>query len=154
MDKKDIKLSSKVTFVYKYIIPTFFYLTSVILICSLFFNFLNIYMTARVILSFSSLVFCLFTIPLIRLHFISYNESHTIIKGFRIRKEVSNKNVVVVKRFMFYFYRVSYKENGIIKKAIFMPHIIAIYKFFGKPKSIKRYELNINRSENDNYHLG
>ena len=152
MDNKDIKLSSNLTFVYKYIITTFVYLTSIVLICSLFFDFdfLNIYMSARVFLSFFSLIFCLTVIPLTRLHFISYNDSYTVIKGYRSKKNVSNNDIVAVKRFMFYFYRVSYKENGIVKKAIFMPHIIAIYKFWSKPKSIKRYELNINSSANRN----
>ena len=151
MDKKDIKLSSNLTFIYKYIITTFFYLTSIVLICSLFFdfNFLNIYMAARVLLSFFSLIFCLTVIPLTRLHFISYNESYTVIKGCRSKKKVSNKDVIVVKRFMFYFYRVFYKENGSVKKAIFMPNIIDVFcKFWSKPKSIKRYELNINSSAN------
>lgn len=153
MDNKDIKLSSNLTFVYKYIITTFVYLTSIVLICSLFFDFdfLNIYMTARVFLSFFSLIFCLTVIPLTRLHFISYNENCTEIKGFRSEKNVSNKDVVVVKRFMFYFYRIFYKENGSVKKAIFMPHIIGVFcNFLGKPKSIKRYELHINSSENRN----
>jgi len=151
MDKKDIKLSSNLTFIYKYIITTFFYLTSIVLICSLFFdfNFLNIYMAARVLLSFFSLIFCLTVIPLTRLHFISYNESYTVIKGCRSKKKVSNKDIVVVKRFMFYFYRVFYKENGSVKKAIFMPNIIDVFcKFWSKPKSIKKYELNINSSAN------
>ncbi len=57
---------------------------------------------------------------------------------------MANKNVLKVKRFMFYFYRVFYNENGNTKKAIFMPHIIGVFlRFWGKPKSIKRYELNI-----------
>lgn len=152
MDNKDIKLSSNLTFVYKYIITTFFYLISIVLICSLFFDFdfLNMHMTARVFLSFFMLIYCLILIPLTRLHFIYYNESHTEIKGCRSKKKVSNRDVIAVKRFMFYFYRVFYKENGILKKAIFMPHIIAIYRFWGKPKSIKKYELNINSSANHN----
>jgi len=152
MDNKDIKLSSNVTFVYKYIITTFLYLISITLICSLFFDFdfLNMHMTARVFFSFFSLIFCLTVIPLTRLHFISYNESYTVIIGCRSKKKVSNKDIVGVKRFMFYFYRVFYKENGTVKKAIFMPHILAIYKFWGKPKSIIKYELNINTSVNRN----
>lgn len=139
-----IKLSSNVTFVYKYIIPAFFFLATIIVICSFFYNFLNIDLFSRIFIAILLFVFCLFMIPLINLHFISYNENLTIIKGFKETKSVSNKDVIKVKRFMFYFYRVFYFENDKVKKSIFMPHTIGVFfRFWGKPKSIKKYELNI-----------
>lgn len=144
MDKKDLKLSSNVTFAYKYIIPAFFMLAFVFFLASIFFNFLNIEMPARIVLSFFSFIFCLFMIPLVKLHFIYYNERYTIIKGTKFIKKIPNKDVIKVRRFLFYFYRLFYKEDGETKNAIFLPHIIGVFlRFWGKPKSIKRYELNL-----------
>jgi hypothetical protein len=81
-------------------------------------------------------------IPLIKLHFIYYNENHTIIKGLRYEKKVFNKNIIKVKRFMFYFYRLFYNEGNEIKKVIFLPHISGVLlRLWGKPKSIKQYEI-------------
>jgi|GEM_PF-5060531 len=144
MDRNDIKLSSNVTFAYKYIIPTFFFLGFIILIASLFVNFLNIELSAKIVLSFFSFIFCLFMIPLIKLDFVSYNENYTMIKGFNYEKKVLNKNVVKVKRFMFYFYKLFYNERGETKKVIFLPHISGVLlRLWGKPKSIKKYETNL-----------
>lgn len=144
MDRNDIKLSSNVTFAYKYIIPAFFFLGFMILITSLFVNFLNIELSAKIVLSFFSFIFCLFMIPLIKLNFVSYNENYTTIKGFNYEKKVLNKNVVKVKRFMFYFYKLFYNEGGETKKVIFLPHISGVLlRLWGKPKSIKQYEINL-----------
>ncbi len=126
MNKKNIKLSSNVTFAYKYILPVFFMLAFIFLLVSVFINFLNVEMPVRIVLSFFAFIFCLFMIPLVKLHFIYYNESDTIIKGTKSDKKILNKDIVEVKRFMFYFYRLFYKEDGEIKKAIFLPHIYTI----------------------------
>ena len=144
MDKKNIKLSSNVSFVYKYLIPAMFFSIFLFLFISIFVDVINVKMPVRVVLCFFSSIFCLLMIPLIRLHFIYYNENHTIIKGLHYEKKVFNKNVIKVKRFMFYFYRLFYKDNegGEIKKVIFLPHISGVLlRLWGKPKSIKQYEI-------------
>lgn len=141
MKIKNNKLSSNVTFVYKYMIPLFFLVCFLILFTSLFVNGLNIELPARIVLCFFAFLFCLFMIPLIKLQFISYNEHYTTIIGFKSKKKVYNKDVVKVKRYLFYFYRLFFKEDGEIKKVMFLPHIIGVFlRFFGKPKSIKEYE--------------
>lgn len=144
MNKKYIKLSSNMTFAYKYIITTFFFLAFIILFASIFVNILNVELPVRVILSFFAFIFCLFMIPLVKLHFIYYNDNHTVIKGVRYSKKVVNRDIVKVKRFMFYFYRLFYKEDGEIHKVIFLPNIMhTLLKFWGKPKCIKEYELSL-----------
>lgn len=144
MNKINIKLSSNVTFVYKYLIPIMFFSVFLVLIISLFVNILGIELGARIVLTFISFLFCLFMLPLLKLNFISYNEAYTLIKSYKQTKKVPNKNVIKVKRFMFYFYRLFYTEKNEIKKALFLPHIIGVFiRFWGKPKSIKKYEINI-----------
>jgi hypothetical protein len=144
MSNRKIKLSSNATFFYKYFIPLFFGLSFVIFGLSIPIDFLNLELSVRVSLSFFSFVFCLFMIPLINLHFVSYNDRMTIIKGFKKEQRITNKQILKVKRFMFYFYRIIYKVQGKTKKVIFLPHIFGVFvRFGGKPKSIAKYELLI-----------
>ena len=138
------KISSNVTFVYKYIIPSLVIMITLVLLSSFFVDFLKLEVAARVFLLFFAFIFCLLMIPLIRLHFIYYNNKFTFIKGLKVNKKISNRDVVKVKRFMVYFYRLFYLENEIIKKAIFMPHIQEmLVHFLGKPESIRKYESKI-----------
>ena len=141
MNKKEIKLTSNATFAYKYLFPIMFFSIFLILLFSIFVNIFNIELPVRIVLTFFSFIFCLLMLPLIKLHFIYYNESYTIIIRAKIKKKIANRDVVKVKRFMFYFYRLFYNERGVIRKAIFSPHIMGVFiSFWGKPKSIKKYE--------------
>lgn len=141
MKNNKMKLSSNLTFIYKYIIPYIFFCIFGVLLISVFIKILNIDLPIRILLSFFAFLFCLFMIPLVRLRFISYDEKDTFIKGFKENVTVSNTSVIKVKRFLFYFYRLFYKTNGKIEKVIFLPHIVGVFiRFLGKPRSIKAYE--------------
>lgn len=62
-------------------------------------------------------------------------------------KTIRNNDVVKVKRFMIYFYRLFYMEGDKLHKALFLPHILGVFVgVFGRPKSIKKYELHIIKS--------
>lgn len=147
MGTKQIRLSSNLTFAYKYIIPTIFFLGFTFCIVSVFIDYLNIELGGRITLSFFTLIFSLLMIPLVQLQFIYFDNEYTIIEGKRQRHSIPNKNIVKVKRFIFYFYRLHYKKNGKIKKAIFLPQIPdVLICIWCKPKSIKKYESKITNS--------
>ena len=144
MSNRNIKLSSNSTYFYKYLIPSFFGSSLIIFSLSIPIDFLNLEISARILLSLFSFIFCLFMIPLINLHFVFYNDRITILKGFKREKKINNDQILKVKRFMFYFYRIFYIDQGKTKTIIFMPHIFgAFMRFGGKPKSITKYELLI-----------
>ncbi len=141
MKNKFKKLSSRVSFFYKYVIPIIFISVFLILFSSLFYETINIDIGARVVLSFMSFIFCLTTIPLIQLKFIKYNRKTTVIKGLGYCYEVENKEVLKIRRFLIYFYQIAYRREGRKQTAMFMPHISGMFlSLFFKPKSIKEYE--------------
>ncbi len=144
MSNRKSKLSSNLTFFYKYLIPSFFGVSLIIFGLSIPIDFLNLEISVRILLFLFSFVFCLFMIPLINLHFVFYNERKTIIRGFKKEKSINNNQILKVKRFMFYFYRIFYNDQGKTKTILFMPHISGVFmRFGGKPKSITKYELFI-----------
>lgn len=134
------KLSSRLTFIYKYFVITFFTLIFFFLTISLSFHLIQLEKSVVIVLMFFTFLFILSAIPLVKLKFISYNNSFTRIKGFRNELIIPNKQVKNIKRYMFYFYKLTY-NNGIDRSIIFMPHISEIMiNIIGKPRSVKKYQ--------------
>lgn len=141
MKNKLKRLSSNVTVIYKYLIPAFFLMVLMLMISNLVIGFINIDKSSAIALTFFSFIFCLIVYPLTKLKTIFYDENHTFIHSGKKIKKILNNNIQDVRRYLFYFYRVFYYENSLLKKTFFLPHITGVFiRFWGKPKSIKKYK--------------
>lgn len=134
------RLSSKLTVLYKCVIPSFFLL--IVMICGIgvIINFEDTERVMPFALNFFGFLLLLFLcVPLFKLNDIYYNEDFTIVINKGKMKRYKNSEIKLVKRYLFYFFRIEFKDPT-TKKILFFPHISEV--FFGfkfVPKSIKKY---------------
>ncbi len=153
--KQKNKLSSRLTFAYKYFVITFFTIILIFLVFSLYFQFTSIEKPVLLVLIFFSILFILLAIPLVKLKYVSYDKSVTCIKGFRNELIIQNKQVKTIKRYMLYFYKITYNMHGKDRCILFLPHIGEVMiSIIGKPKSIRKYQNIINAGNASNKQMG
>lgn len=133
------ELSSRVTFLYKYIIPIGFLLFTVGL------NIVYLIdksILGESILPFNVLLFftVFFLIPLIRLKKVYYDNKRLYISNYIDDDVFRLIDVMKIKRHLIYFYKIYYKQGNDLKTLIFMPHINEAVIIFIKPNSVKVFE--------------
>jgi len=141
------RLSSILTFPYKFIVPLIPVVLGIIVNLKIekdinqgYFIPLNLF--------FILFFFAVF-LPLKNLKKIEYDENNLLISNFINIEKISLKDVIQVKRWLFYFYKISVKSDNHIKKiTILSPARERIIRPFGKLDSILEFEKNIKKKNN------
>lgn len=144
-----IRLSSKLTFIYKYLIPGVFTLLTIALLFNLFLNFFPQKNTGDTLPMFCSILFItgIFHFFLLPLKHIHYNKKWLFTKGFKSEK-ISNRNVLGVKRHLFLFFKIKYfDENKNILSIKFLPSINQSLMGLITPETIKQYRKLISKNK-------
>lgn len=141
------RLSSRITFVYKYVLPLFNLFIVIVCGIGVFMNLDEIELMMPFFLGLSFFfILQLLYIPLFELKDIYYNEDVTlIIKKGKISRYY-NSDIKRIKRYCLYFFRVEFKDRT-KKKILFLPRLSEV--FFGfrfGPKSIKKYKSILEKS--------
>jgi hypothetical protein len=119
-----LKISSSLTFLYKYIIPVVVLVFNVVFTILVMFYFSRPYYEAHVVLlPFFIVSSILFVWPLVRLKELTIDETVMEIGSGESKVNVMMSEVIDISRFVFYFYKISYIESTKIKSIIVMPKI-------------------------------
>ncbi|OPZ31388.1 MAG: hypothetical protein BWZ00_00580 [Bacteroidetes bacterium ADurb.BinA174] len=142
-----IRLSSKITFLYKYVLPLLN--LCLILFCCIkgIINIGNVEKMMPFLIGFIFfLIMQISLLPLLKIQNVFYNDGVTIIQGFKKKEVLKNHEIKEIKRHLFFFYKIEMLNNE-LKRVLFFPHLSeTILKFGLKPKSIKCYEEVIKRA--------
>lgn len=135
------RLSSRITFLYKYILPLLNICIIIVCCIGVIINMVNVEKMMPFLVGFIFfLIIQIILLPLLKLRDVFYNEEITIIQDCKKRKVFKNYEIKRIKRHFFYFYIIEFL-NDELKKVLFFPHISGVFLKFGfKPKSIKHYE--------------
>ena len=139
---KRIRLSSIITFPYKYIVPL------MPLGLAILFNltidkepckgcFFPVYLVFLI-------MFLLAFFQLKNLKKVEYSKENLIVSNYFKSEVFKLVSVVGIKRWLFYFYKISIDTNEGIKKILFMPHMQErLLRPYGKLDSIIKFERKI-----------
>ena len=135
------RLSSKITFLYKYILPLLN--ICIVIVCCIEviigINDIDKMMPFLIGLIFF-LIIQIILLPLLKLRDVFYNEEITIIQDRKKKEVFKNYQIKRIKRHLFYFYIIEIL-NDELKRVLILPHISGVFLKLGfKPTSIKQYE--------------
>ncbi len=144
---KKAVLSSTLTFIYKFVIPTILWLFSIFIITGGF-TFLPkehqelYYGFGGFMFVFSALI----TLPLIPIKKVSYDSQFLYYSNYKNQCKVPLKNSKEIRRWLFYFFKIDFTNNqGKSESIVFMPHISEMMNSMGiqTPKSIVQFKSKI-----------
>ena len=134
-------VSSSITYLYKKVIPSIYFLVVSLFWISLYTIIPEKYFDGMLILGFIFLFSLLALVPLIRLKKVYYDNDYTYISNYSTTIKVKHEELVSIKRYIFYFYKLSYRKNESIYSVIF---ITSLYEKMGVslcvPKSIIKFK--------------
>lgn len=139
-----IKVSSNLTFFFKFILPTFFILIFFGFIVGSVFFFPTKHNTFYIAFSFFLLVIAILGVKLFSLKEVSYN-TEVCINNYSNKKYVDFKDIIKVKRFLLYFYKLEYNSASEKKSILFIPNVFDIYMNFFNPQSIIKFKEELKR---------
>ncbi len=140
-----IQLSSLLTIVYKFFIPTAYFILMFLTNLSAFVSFGFIEKNEVIIYDFVYLMFFYGIYLMAKLKKVSYNRNFTCISNFFSETKISNNDIVNVYCDAMNLYTIAYKEGNSTKRVFFMSHSREILSsiFFITPKSIVKFKNNI-----------
>ena len=135
-----IRISSKLTFFYRWVVTiTVITFNVALIIAALFFlpkKYNDLYLAFVPFSIFASSVLLFF---LVRLRNVSFNERELFIDAGEQIISIELCNLIEISRYFFYFYQIKYKSEGIIKKVLLLPSFREMIISFGlmDTKSVK-----------------
>lgn len=133
-----IKISSNLTFFFKFILPTFFILIFFGFIVGSVFFFPAKHNTFYVAFSIFLLITVLLSVKLFSLKKVSYN-TEVCINNYFNKEYIDFKDIIKVERLLLYFYKLEYNSGSEKKSLLFIPNIFDVYMNFFNPQSIIRF---------------
>lgn len=134
-------LSSRATPFYKFIPVLFFTITSLFILGSITFlpkKHVELYLPFSIFL----VIFTVSLSPLLFIKKVYYSNDLLYLSNYNKKSIIEVHNVKEVKMFLFYFYKIIYKDNSNrTKSVIFIPHIFEkLSNPFGSLDSIKQFK--------------
>jgi hypothetical protein len=137
-----IYLSSRVTVLYKLILPIFFgFITLLIWVAAIALIGAKDG-EALIVIALVFTGFMLLMVPPMLVQRVWYDDEKLYANNYRKTKEIPLSKVKGVRRWMFYFYKIDYlNEKNEKKGVLFMPHIIERFEaMMGMPESLEIFE--------------
>jgi hypothetical protein len=139
-----IHISSRLTYIYKRIIPT----AVILLVLFAIYGVVQLFKYGATDLAIFIIVIIAFLTyivlnNLLRLKRVSYDKEFIYVDNFKKNDKVGINKIAVIKRKHFYFYEIKFKEDRLFgKSVVFMPKFseMAITLFLSDPKSIRMLE--------------
>jgi hypothetical protein len=141
------RLSSRITFFYKYVLPLFNLFIIIVCGIGVLKNLDEIELLMPFFLGLSFFFFLqILYIPLFKLKDIYYNEDVTLIINKGKIDRYYHSDIKRIKRYCFYFFRVEFNDTT-KEKILFLPRLSEVFFGFNFiPKSIKSYRTLLEHS--------
>lgn len=135
-------LSSRLTLIYKWILPSFFGLVTLLIWVLAIALHNESDAIAIVVIGLFFTFFFLLMLPFLYIQKVWYDEKHLFISNYRKVKSVALKNVKGYRRWMFYFYKIDFtNEQGSIASVMILPHMVERFLAgMGTPFSLEDFE--------------
>lgn len=135
------RLSSKITFLYKYILPLFNICIIIVCCIGVITSIDDVDKMMPFLIGFIFfLIIQIIILPLLKLRDVFYNEEITIIQDCKKKEVFKNYQIKRIRRHLFYFYIIEI-ENDELKRVLLLPHLSEVlFGFKFVPESIQKYQ--------------
>lgn len=138
------QISSRLTPIYKYYLPTTFFTC---LLFNSFLIFFDVYpgsdISNFIAIEILLVVWLILSIPCIRLSMVYFSDKQIVVFNYSSELKLKVKSIQSIKRYLIFFYRIKITDEKVSSKFIILPKLTEFYSLFITPKSIKELRSQI-----------